>query len=58
MAGYFSDADQWNVFERQWAEVLEGYEVPYLHMKEWWNNDGIYKELKAHPKREASFFAY
>jgi hypothetical protein len=58
VAGYVSTPEKWIRFEREWLEVLEGYEVPWLHMKEWWNNNNeIYQHLKDDQKRQASFFA-
>jgi hypothetical protein len=58
IACYLSHADQWRVFEREWREVLEGYEVPYLHMKEFWNRDkDTYRHLKEDQNRQKNFFA-
>jgi hypothetical protein len=57
VAGYVADIDRWKRFEWLWNDVLEGYEVPYLHMKEWWDRDGnIYRNIKSDPEREANFF--
>jgi hypothetical protein len=56
VAGYLSDVSRWSTFEVRWDEVLRKYEVEYLHMKEWWDRDGTYKELKKDKEREASFF--
>jgi hypothetical protein len=57
VAGYVSNIDRWKRFEWLWNDVLEGYEVPYLHMKEWWDRDGtIYRNIKSDPEQEAHFF--
>jgi Protein of unknown function (DUF3800) len=57
VAGYISDIDRWKRFEWLWKDVLDGYDVPYLHMKEWWNRNGaIYRNIKGWPEREAHFF--
>jgi Protein of unknown function (DUF3800) len=57
VAGYVSNMDRWEHFEWLWADVLAGYEIPYLHMREWWNRDGIiYREIKNDAEREAHFF--
>jgi hypothetical protein len=57
LASYLSELDRWKVFEREWREVLGDNHVPYLHMKEWWNEDRpIYKHLKSEPKKQETFF--
>ncbi len=57
VAGYVSDVEHWSRFESQWLDVLQDHNVPYLHMKEWWDREGIYKEIKKDKDREANFFA-
>jgi Protein of unknown function (DUF3800) len=57
VAGYVSTVEKWPRFELEWNEILVGYEVPYLHMREWVNKDSkIYKHLKDDDERQASFF--
>jgi hypothetical protein len=58
MACYLSPLDKWRVFERQWGEVLGDNKIPYLHMKEWWDEKGhIYAHIKGNPAKEASLFS-
>jgi hypothetical protein len=45
------------LFEFEWDATLKMQRVPYLHMKEWWNQDGIYKQLKEDAQKEALFFS-
>jgi hypothetical protein len=57
LAAYMAELDQWKKFEGEWSEVLGDNQVPYLHMKEWWDEKKpIYQHLKASPAKAASFF--
>lgn len=56
IGGYLSDVDSWGRFESAWKQVLDDFSVPYLHMKETWDRDGIYKHIKEKPDDEAIFF--
>jgi hypothetical protein len=57
IAGYVSTVDGWDWFEHHWPRVLRRYNVPYLHMKELWNREGIYKEMKETAGAETDFLA-
>jgi hypothetical protein len=56
VGGYLSDVDSWGRFEVDWRNTLAWANVPYLHMKEFWDNDGIYKHIKDDPQKEELFF--
>jgi hypothetical protein len=60
IAGFVGFVDQWEEFGQMWPMLLATHEVPYLHMKEMANPNGVYK--KWHPQKEhyeewANFFA-
>ena len=57
IAGYVAKPEEWGLFEFEWDATLKMHRVPYLHMKEWWNRDGIYKQLKEDAQKEALFFS-
>lgn len=54
-AGYLSTVELWKQFDRAWKAVLDEFHVPYLHMKEFGDRDGIYKHVKESPDVEAAF---
>jgi hypothetical protein len=56
IGGYLSDVDSWGRFETDWKQILDIAKVDYLHMKEFWNKDGIYKHIKDQPEAEEAFF--
>jgi hypothetical protein len=56
IGGYLSDVDSWGRFEIEWKQVLDDFKVPYLHMKETWDDDGIYKHIKDDQTAEEAFF--
>jgi hypothetical protein len=56
-AGYVSTVDKWAEFEVGWDAVLREFGVPYLHMKEFAKEGGVYEELKNDPVRKAAFFS-
>lgn len=56
VGGYLSDVESWGRFETEWKQILDQAKVPYLHMKEFWHKDGIYKHIKDLPAAEESFF--
>jgi hypothetical protein len=56
VGGYLSDVDSWGRFETDWKQILDIAKVDYLHMKEFWDTEGIYKHLKDDPKAEEAFF--
>jgi hypothetical protein len=57
IAGYLSDHESWARFDHAWQVVLDRFHVPYLHMSEFWDRDGIYRHIKDDPKEEEAFFA-
>lgn len=57
IAGFLSDYESWGRFDYAWKAMLDEFKVPYLHMKEFWNNNGIYKHIKDDPKKEEAFFS-
>ena len=44
LAGYVGGEPHWEVFEEQWAAVLDRFEVPYFHMKEFGDPNGVYQK--------------
>jgi hypothetical protein len=56
IGGYLSDVDSWGRFETEWKQILDDFKAPYLHMKEFWNNEGIFKHIKDVPADEIAFF--
>jgi hypothetical protein len=56
IGGYLSDVDSWGRFESAWQQILDDFKAPYLHMKEFWDRDGIYKHIKDVPVDEVTFF--
>jgi hypothetical protein len=60
VAGFVGFIDQWEDFEEAWRQLLETHGVPYLHMKEIGNPNGVYAKwhpLKEHYEEMAAFFA-
>lgn len=55
ISGYLADVDGWRHFENVWQATLDQFEVPYFHMKEFGNPNGIYRHIKSDPVKEASF---
>ena len=55
VGGYVATVDYWEYFEKQWTEILDEFRVPYFHMKEFWNANGIYKNIKKEKNREREF---
>ncbi|HXG66476.1 MAG TPA: DUF3800 domain-containing protein [Blastocatellia bacterium] len=43
MAGLAASAEKWEAFENEWAELLEEYGVPSLHMKEFAHGRGAFE---------------
>jgi hypothetical protein len=56
IGGYLSDVESWSRFETEWKQILDDFKAPYLHMKEFWDRDGLYKHLKDKPDDEIAFF--
>ena len=42
VAGYVGYSNQWDHFERLWAEALDHHGVPYFHMKEMNDPNGVF----------------
>src|ERR1700691_3026173 len=42
VSGFVSTRKKWNRFEEQWQAVLEEFEVPYFHMKEFGPSTGVF----------------
>ena len=57
IAGYLSDLESWGRFDRAWKAVLDKFGVPYLHIREFGEPDGIYRHIQDRPEEEAAFFA-
>jgi hypothetical protein len=60
LAGYFGGDRHWEMFQDQWPRVLDRYEVPYFHMKEFNAPEGPYKKwlpAKEHQKQISGFLA-
>src|SRR5438552_18409344 len=55
--GYIGPVDAWDRFEIAWKRVLDVFDVPYLHMKEFKNPKGHYAHLLKDRDRMALFFA-
>jgi len=55
MGGYVANLDQWKEFETLWQAALDEAQVPYFHLKEFGDKNGIYRDLKANPEREREF---
>jgi hypothetical protein len=45
MAGYIGTVEIWDRFETEWQGVLDEFQIPYLHMKEFGKPDGPYADL-------------
>lgn len=56
IGGYLSDVDSWERFDTDWKQVLDDAKVGYLHMKEFWDKDGVYKHIKDDHEAEEVFF--
>lgn len=55
IGGYLADLDGWQYFERKWKALLDEYEIPWLHMKEFKKENATFAHLKADPAREGLF---
>lgn len=53
LSGYIGTFDDWANFEKEWQKVLNDFEVPYLHMKEYAHFRGPFDKYKNnHIKRK------
>lgn len=57
IGGYVAEADSWAYFEELWAKALAEAGVPYFHMKEFGDRNGLYRDLKRRPRAESEFVA-
>jgi len=56
VAGWVQTAKTWCEFEKEWKScLLEKYEVPYLHMKEFAHSNGPFKKWKDNEPKRQSF---
>lgn len=46
LSGYIGTFDNWNRFEKNWQQILDDFDVPYLHMKEFAHFRGPFKKYK------------
>jgi hypothetical protein len=44
VAGFVGRTDEWLKFERGWNAVLEEFQVPYFHMREFTQSIGVYEK--------------
>lgn len=56
IGGYLGSVDAWDGFEIEWQRVLDKFEIPYLHMKEFGKPNGPYAHLIKDPSRMAKMF--
>ncbi len=57
VAGLVATEAKWLAFERLWREVLEQYDVPYFHAKEFVGSRGPFSEWAGDEERRAAFLA-
>lgn len=55
VAGFVSTAPKWIRFEREWNKVLERFDVPYLHMKEFVHSTGAFSGWKHKEDKRREF---
>jgi hypothetical protein len=53
MAGYIGAVESWDRFETEWQGVLDEFQIPYLHMKEFGKPIGPYADLMKDSARDA-----
>lgn len=60
VGGYAGNDWQWEHFESEWPKILARHEIPYFHMREMADPEGVYKKwhsFKEHYDEVADFFA-
>lgn len=57
IAGYVSTEEKWVKFEKSWLAVMQQYNVPYLHMKEFAPCTGVFKDWKGQEDKRKAFLA-
>jgi len=55
VSGFVSTPKKWNQFEQQWQALLDQFELPYFHMKEFAPSTGVFKDWKGKEKRRRTF---
>jgi hypothetical protein len=55
VGGYVAETTRWLRFNRQWEEVLDLFEVPYFHMREFAHSVGPYKSWKGDEGKRTAF---
>jgi hypothetical protein len=58
IGGYITEADTWDVFERQWSEALARHGVPYFHMRELNASKGPYAKWCPHGEHREEIAAF
>ena len=53
IGGYVGRIGGWTYFEKNWKRVLDKYDVPYFHRKEFASNVGFFKHIRGN--EEISF---
>lgn len=59
IAGYVGGDHRWEAYEDKWQATLDTHEVPYFHMKEMADPNGVYGKWhppKEHEAEKAAFF--
>jgi hypothetical protein len=56
LGGYIGPAEAWECFEIEWKDVLDTFNVPYLHMREFKDPTGHYAHLLKDRDKMALFF--
>jgi hypothetical protein len=60
VAGYVGADHRWEAFEDRWQKALDKHGVPYFHMREMADPNGVYKKWQppqGHEKERAAFFS-
>jgi hypothetical protein len=55
ISGFVSTAEKWMRFEKQWNDILDSFEVPYFHMKEFAHSTKAFKGWKGNDKKREAF---
>jgi hypothetical protein len=57
VAGYIGTVDAWQLFEIGWQRVLDNFNLPYFHMKEFFKNEGPFARFKKDDDDKTKLFA-
>jgi hypothetical protein len=55
MAGFVSTEKKWVKFETEWNGILQHYEIPYFHMKDFTGSTGAFKTWEGKEERRINF---